>query len=118
MFDRVEAFLGIDNLEKIKSKTILVVGIGGVGGYAVESLIRTGIQNIILIDHDVIDLTNLNRQIITSQSNVGMIKVDIFKERILSINPYCNVMTHQIFLDKNTINILNNYQIKHNQPLL
>ena len=92
MFDRVEKFIGIDNLDKIKSKTVAVVGLGGVGGYAVEGLVRSGISSIIIVDYDVIDESNLNRQIITNQTNIGKYKVDVMKEHILSINPDCNVI--------------------------
>jgi len=113
MFERVISFVGSNNLEKINKKTVLVVGLGGVGGYATEALIRSGIENIILIDYDIIDITNLNRQIITNHDNVGKIKVEVTKERILSINNKCNVITHKLFLDKNTINLLNNYQIDY-----
>lgn len=113
MFERVISFVGNDNFEKIKEKTVLVVGLGGVGGYAVESLIRSGINNIILIDFDKIDESNLNRQIITNNNNIGQYKTDVMKERILSINPECNVSLHNIFLDKDSISILDNYQIDY-----
>lgn len=113
MFERVISFVGNDNFEKIKEKTVLVVGLGGVGGYAVESLIRSGIINIILIDFDKIDESNLNRQIITNNNNIGQYKTDVMKERILSINPECNVSLHNIFLDKDSISILDNYQIDY-----
>ena len=113
MFERVISFVGNDNFEKIKEKTVLVVGLGGVGGYAVESLIRSGINNIILIDFDKIDESNLNRQIITNNNNIGQYKTDVMKERILSINSECNVSLHNIFLDKDSISILDNYQIDY-----
>lgn len=113
MFERVISFVGENNFNKIKDVTVLVVGLGGVGGYAVESLIRSGIYNIILIDFDKIDLSNLNRQIITNQNNIGKYKTDVMQERILSINPECHVITHNIFLDKDNINILDNYQIDY-----
>ena len=85
MFERTIQLVGIDNFNKIKEKTILVVGLGGVGGYAVESLVRSGIHNLILIDHDTIDITNINRQIISTSKNVGNSKVDEFKQRIIEI---------------------------------
>ena len=113
MFERVISFVGDDIFNKIREKTVLIVGVGGVGGYAMESLVRSGIQNIIIIDYDVIDKSNLNRQIITNQNNVGMTKVSVAKERILSINPDCNVIIHKTFLDEETINILDNYQIDY-----
>jgi len=113
MFERVASLLGENNLEKINNTTVLVVGLGGVGGYAVEALVRSGIGNIILIDHDMVDITNLNRQIISLSSNVGEYKTELFKERILEINPNCNVIVHNIFLDINTINLLDNYHIDY-----
>ena len=71
MFARTISLIGNDNLELIKSKTVLVVGLGGVGGYVVENLIRSGIENIILVDYDTISLSNLNRQIISTRENIG-----------------------------------------------
>ena len=113
MFERTIQLVGIDNFNKIKNTTVLVVGLGGVGGYAVESLVRSGIHNLILIDHDTIDITNINRQIISTSKNVGNSKVDEFKQRIIEINPKCNITTHQIFLDRTNYNILDNYQIDY-----
>ena len=113
MFERVEQFMGEENLEKVKNKTILIVGLGGVGGYALEALVRTGIQNLILIDFDKIDLSNLNRQIITSQNNIGQHKVDVAKERALSINHECKIIPYCTFLDNSTITILDHHQIDY-----
>lgn len=93
MFERVEKLIGRENLDKIKNKTVAVIGLGGVGGYAVESLIRSGIEKIILVDYDTIDITNLNRQIITNQTNVTKYKTEEMKKRIQSINPNCQVIT-------------------------
>ena len=113
MFERVISLVGESNYQKIKNATILVVGLGGVGGYAMESLIRSGIHNIILVDYDNIDITNLNRQIITNNTNIGKPKVKEAKERILSINPHCNVKTYQTFLEEKTINILTENKIDY-----
>ena len=74
MFERTISLIGNDNLELIKSKTVLVVGLGGVGGYVVETLIRSGIENIILVDYDTISLSNLNRQIISTRENIYNIR--------------------------------------------
>lgn len=93
MFERVEKLIGRENLNKIKNKTVAVIGLGGVGGYAVESLIRSGIEKIILVDYDTIDITNLNRQIITNQTNVTKYKTEEMEKRIQSINPNCQVIT-------------------------
>ena len=91
MYDRVIKLIGNNNLEKIKNTTVAVIGLGGVGGYAVESLIRSGIENIIIADYDIIDITNLNRQIISDQKHIGYFKVDEMERRILNINPACKV---------------------------
>ena len=113
MFEKTIALIGEDNFNKIKTKTILVVGIGGVGGFATEALIRSGIHNIILIDHDTIDITNLNRQIIANTKNVKNHKVKEFENRIKEINPDCNVITYKLFLDDTNIDILNNHNIDY-----
>ena len=91
MFDRVEKLIGNTNLEKIKNASVAVIGLGGVGGYAVEGLIRSGIENIIIVDYDTIDITNLNRQIITNTNNISKLKTDETEKRILSINPNCKI---------------------------
>jgi len=105
--------MGEENLAKIKKTTVLIVGLGGVGGYVCEALARSGIGTLILIDYDKIDESNLNRQIITNIYNIDKDKVDVAKERILSINPNCNVIIQKVFLDIESINILNNYQIDY-----
>ena len=100
MFDRLKLLIDID---KLKNKTILVIGLGGVGGHAFESLIRSGIENIIVIDNDKIDITNLNRQALARQNTIGQYKTDIAKKLAYNINPNANIKTYQIFLDKNNI---------------
>ncbi len=112
-FDRFELLVGSDGLKKIKNKHILIVGIGGVGGYTFESLIRSGVENIIIIDNDYIDKTNLNRQILSLESNVGQIKVNVAKARAKEINNQCNVETLNLFLSEDNINILDNYSIDY-----
>ena len=76
MNERIIKLIGEDNLNKIKTKTVCIVGLGGVGGYAVEGLVRSGIENFILVDYDKIDITNLNRQIITTNDNIDKYKTD------------------------------------------
>lgn len=111
MFDRFEKIIGDNNLNKIKETTVMIVGIGGVGGYAVEGLVRSGISNIILIDHDTVDVTNKNRQIIALNSTIGRKKVDVIKDRILDINEKCKVEVLDIFLnDSNTEEVIKKYQ--------
>ena len=90
MFERVESLLE-EKINKLKDKTILVLGIGGVGSYTVETLIRNPIKKIIIVDKDIIDITNLNRQLYTNQNNIGNKKVDELEKRIKSINPYIEV---------------------------
>lgn len=108
MFEREIKLIGEENLEKIKSKTVAVVGVGGVGGYAVESLVRAGISKLIIIDYDIVDITNLNRQIISLQSNIGKYKTDVIKERINNINPNCNVTTINTKLNEDNLYLLFN----------
>jgi len=91
MYDRIIKLIGESNLEKIKNTKVAVIGLGGVGGYAVECLIRSGIENIIIVDYDTIDITNLNRQIISNQKHLGYFKVDEMERRILNINPNCKI---------------------------
>lgn len=113
MFERVISLIGESNFNKIKEKTVLVVGLGGVGGYATESLVRSGIHNLILIDHDTIDISNLNRQIITNNQNIGKNKVEESEKRIKSINPNCHVLIHKMFLDRTNYHILDKYHIDY-----
>ena len=113
MFSRVIEFMGLDSFNKIKNSTVLIVGVGGVGGYAMESLVRSGIGHLILIDFDKIEESNLNRQIISNNSNIEAYKVDEAKKRILEINPDCLVDTLNIFLDKDTIKMLDNYKFDY-----
>lgn len=101
-FDRLELLIG-HKLELIKEKHILLVGLGGVGSYACESLIRSGIQHITIIDSDTIDITNLNRQLMTNLNNVGKYKTEVWKERIATINPDCHVEVVTAFIDENNI---------------
>lgn len=98
-FIRNELLLGEDICEKLKSLSILVVGVGGVGGYAVESLVRLGVGNFTLVDNDYVDFTNFNRQIIATNSNLNKSKVEAFKERILDINDMVNVDCKHMFYD-------------------
>ncbi len=108
-FERVISLIGIDKFNLLSSKKILIVGCGGVGGYAIESLVRTGIKNIDIIDNDIIDITNLNRQIITNLNNIGLYKTEVLKKRALSINDKLNINAYNIFLDKTNIDkILSN----------
>lgn len=103
---RLEALVGINNLEKIKNLTVLIIGLGGVGGYALESIVRSGIRKIIIVDNDDIDITNLNRQIISLHSNINKSKVDEFEKRTLDINPNIEIKKINKFINSENINIL------------
>ena len=109
MFERNICLIGKYNFEKIQQKKVLVVGIGGVGGYALETLVRSGFINIDVIDFDKIDITNLNRQIITNQNNIGNLKIEEAILHSKSINPKVNIKAFNIFLNKDNIyEIINN----------
>ena len=96
-FSRTELLLGKEAMERLSRARVAVFGIGGVGGYTVEALVRSGVGAIDLIDDDKVCLTNLNRQIIATRSTVGKYKVDVMKERILEINPDADVEVRKCF---------------------
>lgn len=97
IFQRTEALLGQQAMERLKNSRVAVFGVGGVGGYAVEAIARSGVGAIDVIDSDTVSLSNINRQIIATVNTVGMPKVEAAKERILSINPECRVTAHNVF---------------------
>ena len=96
-FSRTELMFGKAAMEVLAKSRVAVFGIGGVGGYAVEALVRSGVGAIDLIDDDKVCLTNLNRQIIATRKTVGKYKVDVMRERILDINPDAEVQVHKCF---------------------
>ena len=104
-FSRLEILMNIDNL---KNKKVLVIGVGGVGGYAVEALARCGIGNITIVDYDKVDISNINRQIIALHSTIGLFKVEVLKKRILDINPNCLLETFNCFYDEKTTDLIFN----------
>lgn len=101
-FLRTQMLLGTEAVEKLRCSRVAVFGIGGVGGYTVESLARSGIGALDLIDHDTVSVSNLNRQILATHSTVGMMKVEAARQRILDINPDCLVRTHPVFYTPDT----------------
>ena len=101
--DRTYKLIGVNNVEKLKNSTVAVFGLGGVGSYVLEALARCGIQNIIIIDKDIVDITNINRQLIATHSTIGKDKVEVSKERILDINPNANVVSINAFVSKDNI---------------
>lgn len=90
-FERTEQLIGKDNFKKLQNSKVIVFGVGGVGGYVVENLVRSGINTLCIVDFDKVNITNLNRQIIALNSTINMFKVDAFKSRILDINENINL---------------------------
>lgn len=96
-FSRTQLIFGIEAMEKLSQSRVAIFGVGGVGGYTIEALARSGVGAIDLIDDDRICLTNLNRQLFATRDTVGQHKVDVAEKRIRSINPDCKVITHKTF---------------------
>lgn len=111
MFDRIISLIGNEKFKELQNKKILLVGCGGVGGYALETLVRSGLNNIDIVEFDNIDISNLNRQIITNQNNIGLSKSEEAKKRAMLINPKVNVNLYELFLDETNIKdiLSNNY---------
>lgn len=108
-FIRFESLIGSDNYSNIKNLRIVIIGIGGVGGYTLESLVRCGIENFLIIDYDIVDITNKNRQIIADDTSIGLKKIDVFDDRIKNINKNCKIEKLDIFLDSNNLDFITNY---------
>lgn len=98
-FDRTKLLIGEDGVEKLKEATVAVFGIGGVGSYTVEALARSGVGNLVLVDKDEISVTNINRQLHSTTKTVGMSKVEVMRDRVLDINPECNVLIFNEFYE-------------------
>ncbi len=101
-YSRLEQLIGQHNLQKIQDSTVLIFGLGGVGGSAVEAIARSGYNTIILVDKDTVEESNLNRQLVALHSTINKPKVDILKQRIQDINPNCNVITYEMFYNFDT----------------
>ena len=101
--NRTEGLIGKENILKLQSANIIVFGLGGVGSYVVEGLVRAGVQNICIVDKDVVDITNINRQLIATNQTVGKDKVDAEEERILQINPHAKVIKIKEFVNDSNI---------------
>ncbi len=106
-FSREIKLIGQENFEKLKNSKILLFGIGGVGGYVLESLARSGVENITIVDFDTVSESNLNRQIIALKTTIGKYKVDVAKERVNNINPNCNIQAIKEKLTKENIDSFN-----------
>ena len=104
-FSRTQLLLGSDAMEKLKNARVAVFGLGGVGGYVVEALARSGVGALDLVDHDTVSITNINRQLFALHSTVGMPKADAAAARVLDINPQCKVTAHKTFYGPDTAEI-------------
>ena len=102
-YARILKLISEDKLKSIQNKKIVLIGVGGVGGFALETLVRFGLKNIIIIDNDTVDITNLNRQVISNYEVLGEEKVKVAKARALSINPNGCFTVHSVFLNKENI---------------
>lgn len=112
-FSRLEKLIGEDKLIDLSKKSVLILGVGGVGGYVVESLARSGIGTLILVDFDTIDESNINRQIIALDSTIGLKKVDVLEKRIKEINIDINIIKIDKFIDSENYVLLFDYDIDY-----
>ena len=110
MFERLETLIG-NKINILKNKTVMVIGLGGVGGHAFETLVRSSIENIIVIDNDKIDITNLNRQILADINSLNKNKVDLAQIKAKNINPNCKIKKYQTFLNETNIDEIFNQKI-------
>ena len=97
LFSRTENLIGKDNVEKLRRCRVIVFGVGGVGGHAVEALARSGVGAVDIVDNDVVSESNINRQIVALHSTIGRKKTQVMQERLLDINPDIQVQTHDLF---------------------
>lgn len=109
--DRSERLLGKDAIEILNNSTIAIFGLGGVGSFATEAIARLGVGTIIITDFDVVDITNVNRQLYALHSTIGKKKTDIAYDRVRDINPKCNIHKHTIFVSDQNFNLYDIYQI-------
>ena len=100
-FIRSKAILGSDKIELLKNKHVAVFGLGGVGGHACEALARSGVGELTIIDNDVVDISNINRQLVAVHSSIGQAKVDVMEKRLLDINPDIKIHKIQKFFLEN-----------------
>ena len=105
-FSRTQLLFGEEGMEKLYTAKVAVFGLGGVGSFAVEALARSGIEHLVLIDGDMINKTNINRQLIATSKTIGRYKTEVMKERIQDINPDVIVEEHRCFYDAETIDLI------------
>ena len=103
-FKRMSGIINDAQFEAIKSTTMVLFGLGGVGGFAFEAIIRAGFENLALIDMDKFEITNLNRQLASDSNNIGLYKVDVYKNRATCINPNANILTFNVKVSNENIN--------------
>ena len=106
-FLRTIGVIGEDNFKKLNNSSVIVFGLGGVGGAACEALVRSGIGSVAIVDKDVVDITNINRQVIATDETVGMKKTDAMKKRLLSINPSLKIVKYDLFYLPETADEIN-----------
>lgn len=99
MLSRTELLLGHEAIERIQSAKVILFGVGGVGSWAAESLVRSGIRNLTIVDSDVVCVTNINRQLMATSKTIGQVKVDVLRERLLSINPQAQIQAVNMIYD-------------------
>lgn len=107
MFERLITLIDEDNVNKLKKANVLIVGLGGVGGYALETLVRSGIYNLTIVDGDIVELSNLNRQIISKRDVIGRPKALVAQARTLEINPDVNLKVINQFISEDNFSLLN-----------
>lgn len=107
MFERLITLIGEDDVNKLKKANVLIVGLGGVGGYALETLVRSGIYNLTIVDGDIVELSNLNRQIISKRDVIGRPKALVAQARTLEINPDVNLKVIYQFISEDNFSLLN-----------
>lgn len=105
-FSRTELLIGKENLDKLKKSKVAIFGLGGVGSYVLEALARVGVSNFVLVDNDKVSISNINRQLIATYDTVGKLKVDVTKDRILSINKNAKIETYNAFFDINNADMI------------
>lgn len=113
IFRRTILLIGRENFEKLKNSHVAIFGLGGVGGYALEAIARAGIGTITIVDHDYIEPSNINRQILASELTLKKRKVDIAEERVLSINPQIKIYKYSIFITKENLQIVTEQSPKY-----
>ena len=107
IFNRAELLLGSDGMERLGAANVLVMGVGGVGSWCAECLIRTGIRHLTIVDADVVQASNINRQLMATTQTIGAVKVDVLKERLLQINPQASITAIQMMYNEETANSIN-----------